>query len=86
MNENIQCNRGSFKFGGRSYGALHQSLRKELRPHIHINGNGTVEVDYSAYHIRMLYHKEGIDFREDPYVVCEGRFHLTFLMGIIRYP
>ena len=64
--------RGPVAVGCDTYGALHQSLPKEMRPQISINGNKTVEVDYSAYHIRMLYHREGIDFREDPYVVCEG--------------
>jgi hypothetical protein len=65
-------NRGSFKLGGRGYGALHQRIPKHLRPHIHINGQPTVELDYSAYHIRMLYHQKDIDYRDDPYVVCEG--------------
>jgi len=65
-------NRNTFELGGRAYGALHQNLPKDLRPYIHINGNETIEVDYSAYHIRMLYHLEGIDYRDDPYIVCEG--------------
>lgn len=65
-------NRESFKLGGRGYGALHQRIPKHLRPHIQINGQPTVELDYSAYHILMLYHMEGIDYHEDPYLVCEG--------------
>ena len=65
-------NRKSFKKGGRAYGALHQNLPKHMRPHIHINDEKTTEVDYSAYHIRMLYHREGIDYKEDPYLVCGG--------------
>lgn len=65
-------NRGSFKLGGRGYGAIHQRIPKHLRHCIHINGQPTVELDYSAYHIRMLYHQKGIDYRDDPYVVCEG--------------
>lgn len=65
--------RKSFKFNGRIYGALHQNLPKHMRPHIHINGEKTAEVDYSAHHIRMLYHKEGIDYTEDPYLVCGGK-------------
>jgi hypothetical protein len=43
-----------------------------MRPFIHINGEKSVEIDYSAYHIRMLYHREGIDYTEDPYLVCGG--------------
>jgi hypothetical protein len=65
-------NRGSFDLGGRGYGALHQRIPKHLRQLIHIDGQPTVELDYSAYHILMLYHKEGIDYQEDPYLVCEG--------------
>ncbi len=65
-------NRKSFKLGGRAYGALHQSIPKHLRPLIRIDGVPTVELDYSAYHILMLYHMEGIDYPDDPYLVCEG--------------
>jgi len=67
-------NRKSFKYGGRAYGALHQDwVRMEMRPHILIDGVPTIEIDFSAYHILMLYHRKGIDYNEDPYEVCEGR-------------
>jgi hypothetical protein len=65
-------NRNSFQYGGRAYGAIHQNLPKNMRPFIHINGEKTVEIDYSAYHILMLYNQEGIDYQDDPYSVCEG--------------
>ena len=66
-------NRKSWHLGGRAYGALHQDfVRREMRPLIFIDGEPTTEVDFSAYHIRMLYHREGIDYRDDPYLVCEG--------------
>ncbi|MEA1946320.1 MAG: hypothetical protein U9N83_03335, partial [Thermodesulfobacteriota bacterium] len=64
--------RKSFNFGGRTYGALHQNLPKQMRPHIYINGEKTTEVDYSGFHIRMLYHMEGIEYTDDPYLVCGG--------------
>ena len=64
--------RRSFEMGGRAYGPLHQNLPKHLRPLIRINGEPTVELDFSGYHIRMLYHRKGIDYAEDPYLVCEG--------------
>ncbi len=67
-------NRKSWKHGGRAYGALHQDwVRKKMRPYVRIDGVPTVELDYSAYHIRMLYHLEGIDYIDDPYLVCEGQ-------------
>jgi hypothetical protein len=65
-------NRKSFELGGRAYGALHQTIPRHLRPYIHINNEPTVELDYSAFHILMLYHQEGIDYPDDPYLVCEG--------------
>jgi len=66
-------NRKSWKHGGRAYGALHQSmLRKPMRKNILIDGKPTFEIDFSGFHIRMLYHIEGIDYQDDPYAVCEG--------------
>ena len=65
-------NRGSFTKNGRAYGAQHQSLPKDLRKHILINGQKTVEPDFSAYHMLMLYHMEGIDYADDPYTVIGG--------------
>ncbi|MFP4668214.1 MAG: hypothetical protein ACLFMN_05395, partial [Desulfobacterales bacterium] len=62
----------SLKYGGRAYGALYQTISSQLRKTIRINDEPTVEIDYSAYHIRMLYHLKGLDYREDPYIVCAG--------------
>ena len=64
--------RGSFKYNGRAYGAIHQMMPKHMRPFIHIDGRPTIEPDFSALHIRMLYHREGIDYLQDPYVVPGG--------------
>ncbi|GAB6909328.1 hypothetical protein JCM12296A_51710 [Desulfosarcina cetonica] len=66
-------NRESWKLGGRAYGAYHQfRLRKPMRKNILIDGQPTIELDYAGFHPRMLYHLEGIDYQDDPYVVCEG--------------
>jgi hypothetical protein len=65
-------NRRSFQCNGRAYGALHQKLPKELRKHIFINGKKATELDYSAYHVLMLYHRKGLDYPDDPYTVCGG--------------
>jgi hypothetical protein len=80
-------NRGSFDCNGRAYGALHQKLPKELRPFIHIDGRPTLEIDFRAYHVIMLYHLKGIDYPEDPYTVCGGlemrkAFKIASLIGI----
>ena len=65
-------NRKSFKLGGRAYGAVHQSIPSEIRPCVFIDGQPTIELDYSAYHPLMLYHLERIDYQDDVYSVCEG--------------
>jgi hypothetical protein len=43
-----------------------------MRKTILIDDQPTIEIDFSAFHIRMLYHLEGIDYQDDPYAVCEG--------------
>jgi hypothetical protein len=62
-----QFNNGSFSDGGRLYGGWWINCQKALRPHITIKGKPTVELDYSGCMIRMLYHMDGINYRDDPY-------------------
>jgi hypothetical protein len=65
-------NRRSFSCNGRAYGALHQGLAQSIRSFIRIDDRPTIELDYSALHILMLYHREGIDYPDDPYAACTG--------------
>ena len=62
-------NEGSTDFdkGGRFFGAFYHGLHKEIRECICINGNETVEVDFSGMHVRMLYHRQGQEYTKDPY-------------------
>jgi len=60
-------NNGSFKDGGRFYGGFWQNIPKEWRLRIGINGWPIVEHDYSGLHIKLLYAKENIMYKEDPY-------------------
>ncbi|MBT5036742.1 MAG: hypothetical protein HOM51_19700, partial [Rhodospirillaceae bacterium] len=64
-------NRGSFECGGRFWGGWWQRCKKDLRPHIFINNHPTIEVDFSGFHIIMLYAEEKINywkhFGTDPY-------------------
>lgn len=46
-----------FGKGGRLYRHWIQSLPKEFRPKLKINGNDTIELDYSELHTRLLYAK-----------------------------
>ncbi len=65
-------NNRSFKQGGRFTGASHINIPRHMRGFIQINGEPTVELDYDAFHVRMLYHLRGLDIIEDPYDLIEG--------------
>lgn len=60
---------GNWGWHGRLYTKKygHQALRKIERSTIEFSGCPSVELDYGGMHARMLYHLEGIDYREDPY-------------------
>ena len=47
----------SYKSGGKYYGPYWQNLSKELRKEIKINGQETVELDFNAMHLHLLYCK-----------------------------
>lgn len=47
--------RGSFGMGGRFYGGWWQFIPSDYRGYITINGQPTVEVDYSELHPRLMY-------------------------------
>jgi len=63
-------NNGSFSQGGRFYSS-YQQLNGNDRIKILINGSSVSEVDYSAYHLNMLYHLTKKQFGEDPYSVVD---------------
>ncbi len=64
-------NNSSFDEGGRFYGGWWQRIDGKIRKDIRINNIATVEIDYSAIHVIMLYALMGIDywskFTKDPY-------------------
>jgi hypothetical protein len=68
-------NRKNWKKGGRFYGGFWQSLPSKLRPDIRINGEYTVEVDYSGLHIVLLYAELATNYwvdkgaNADPYTI-----------------
>ena len=62
----------SFSKGGRFYaGGSYQQLNETDRAKITINGSPIIEIDYSAFHLNMLYHLTGKQFTEDPYSVVD---------------
>lgn len=54
-------NNSSFEQGGRFYGGWWELVKEEVRNQILIDGEETVELDYSGFHPRMLYHTKGIE-------------------------
>lgn len=79
-------NNSSFEQGGRFFGGWWQEMPKGLRKQILINGKPTIEVDYSGLHIKLLYLKEGIDYRDDPYQFAgqdlRGLLKLSILIAL----
>ena len=51
-----------FNHGGRFYGGFWQKTEKERRKHIFIDNQSTVEIDYSGFHILLLYGLEKLDY------------------------
>jgi hypothetical protein len=64
-------NRSSFDLGGRCYGPYWQNIPKAERKLITIGGMETVEHDYTALHIRLLYQEAGKPLLGDPYDLAD---------------
>jgi len=65
-------NNGSFKQGGRLYGGWWQSIPRDYRRYIRINRMNTVEVDFSAFHINLIYWLEGVPIPVGDLYTLEG--------------
>jgi len=67
-------NDSSFELGGRFYGAWWVTLRKDARGNITLNGEKTIELDYSSIGIHLLYSQENLNYYDlngnnsDPYI------------------
>ncbi|MBN8568074.1 MAG: hypothetical protein J0M18_00465 [Ignavibacteria bacterium] len=88
-----------FNHGGRFYRGVESNMastyiniggveqKVKLREFIEINGNSTIELDYSAMHPRMLYHMKGIDYRNDPNMIeksCSNEMRTIYkIVGLI---
>jgi len=65
----------TFTQGGRWYGNWWVNCPSILRKYITIDGDPTVELDFSGMHIHLLYALEGINYAvkgEDPYILEDG--------------
>ena len=78
-------NNETFKDGGRLYciDGGYQNWAKELRLKILINGKVVIELDYSALHPTMLYHLEGLELKQDPYIIFNHPDKRKFLKYFI---
>lgn len=70
---------GTWDMGGRLYArsvfgmADYQQLPKSKRKSIRINGDATVELDYSCLHLSLLYAMRGLQLCKDAYAWCADR-------------
>lgn len=62
-------NNGSWKHGGRFYGGWWQYIERDIRKDIMINGKPTIEIDYKAMHIALLFSEIGYRHEYDPYTL-----------------
>jgi hypothetical protein len=65
-------NRGSFDLGGRFYLGAWNNLPKLIRDKFLINGEPVERLDFDGIHLRMLYHKLGIQFTDEAYVYSKS--------------
>ena len=66
--------RGSWDMHGRFFGGWWQQIGSDIRSHIFINGNPTVEVDFKAIHVSLLNAQTGAAATYDPYKVSSDVF------------
>ena len=76
-------NRGDFRYGGRFFGGEYQQMNKQERNEILLNGNKTVEADYSGLHLNMLYHLSGLEFLTDPYLAVSDDIELRKVLKLV---
>ena len=67
-------NNNNWERGGRFYGGWWQYINRVMRSDIMINGKPTVEVDYKAMHIALLFSEIGYDHEYDPYTLDASVF------------
>lgn len=65
--------KGDWRSGGRFYGGWWMSFPRSLRPHITINEEPVVELDYGSLHPLLLFRRAGLDLYFDPYEVPPWR-------------
>lgn len=72
-------NNSSMQEGGRFYHGRWQNVKSDLRQYLTINSKPTVELDFSGFNLRAIYHHAGVDYRDDPYNVPSAAAFLQAL-------
>jgi hypothetical protein len=67
---------GDYESGGRAFGGWWQTLPREQRKHIRIDGEPVVNVDFTAMHLRLAYAEAGCDPQGDDLYDLTGTDHL----------
>jgi hypothetical protein len=67
-------NRGSWTCGGRYYGPWWVRCPRHYRSKIHINDKPTIERDFTAHHIVLLYWQNWKERKVDPYLIPTPSF------------
>ena len=70
-------NKNSFLYNGLVYGGFWQTIKKELRPYILLDGVPTVERDIKATFPVIIYHALGIDYWQQFHDVPQSEFYQT---------
>ena len=65
-------NRNSFDQGGRFYGGWWQTVKSHVRPAITIDGQHTIEADFSGFNPAVLLAEAGHPIPDDPYAAVVG--------------
>ncbi len=65
-------NRDSFDHGGRFYGGWWQNVKSHVRPAITIDGQHTIEADFSGFNPAVLLAEAGQPIPDDPYSPIVG--------------
>lgn len=65
-------NRDTFDHGGRFYGGWWQNIKKHARPKITIDGQHTIEADFSGFNPAVLLAEAGQPIPDDPYSPIVG--------------
>jgi len=77
-------NNSSFELGGRLY-TRHgqQQIKRKERKEIFIGSQKGIEMDFSGYHLMLMYADKSIQFPKDPYTLISDNYELRGILKLI---